>query len=192
MKYGSRPFGLFFASLTMRTFRLVIFACLSTAFAAHAGTKFWTGAVNGNFSNSGNWVGGTPVAGDDLIFQTTATQLVVTNDFSPNRAFNSLFFQGTNYFVRGNPILVTNGITSDNTQGANHIDADVDVRGSQFWTCLGFLAVLELIKRGHADVDQSENFGEITVRRGSGDARADVGLIDEYEGAPRTDVEPEA
>jgi len=55
-----------------------------------------------------------------------------------------------------------------------------------------FLAVLELIKRGHAEVDQSENFGEITVRRGSGDARADVDVIDEYEGAPPTDAEPEA
>jgi segregation and condensation protein A len=53
-----------------------------------------------------------------------------------------------------------------------------------------FLAVLELIKRGQADVDQSENFGEITVKRGSGEARVDVGTVDEYEGAPI--VEPEA
>src|SRR5258706_1637028 len=45
-----------------------------------------------------------------------------------------------------------------------------------------FLAVLELIKRGHADVDQSENFGEITVKRGSGEARIDAGAVDEYEG----------
>lgn len=52
-----------------------------------------------------------------------------------------------------------------------------------------FLAVLELIKRGHAEVDQNENFGEITVRRGSGGARSDVGAVDEYEGAPI--VEPE-
>jgi segregation and condensation protein A len=47
-----------------------------------------------------------------------------------------------------------------------------------------FLAVLELIKRGHAEVDQTENFGEITVRRGSGEARTDVGAVDEYEGVP--------
>jgi segregation and condensation protein A len=51
-----------------------------------------------------------------------------------------------------------------------------------------FLALLELIKRGQADVHQIENFGEITVRRGSGDARADV-EVDEYEGAPPTDAE---
>jgi segregation and condensation protein A len=47
-----------------------------------------------------------------------------------------------------------------------------------------FLAVLELIKRGQAEVDQTENFGEITVCRGSGEARAEAGPIDEYEGAP--------
>src|SRR5437016_6054694 len=140
MKYGSRLICLLLTRLGAHTLKLGVFGCLLTTFVANGGQKFWTGAVNGNFSNSGNWVGGTPVAGDDLIFQTTATQLLVTNDFSPNRAFNSLFFQGTNYFVRGNPILVTNGITSDNVQGANHIDADVDVRGSQFWTCLGVLA----------------------------------------------------
>jgi chromatin segregation and condensation protein Rec8/ScpA/Scc1 (kleisin family) len=52
-----------------------------------------------------------------------------------------------------------------------------------------FLAVLELIKRGQAEVDQTENFGEITVRRGSGDARPDTGAVDEYEGAPIIDPE---
>jgi segregation and condensation protein A len=54
-----------------------------------------------------------------------------------------------------------------------------------------FLAVLELIKRGQAEVDQSENFGEITVRRGSADARANVGTVDEYEGVPVIDPEVE-
>jgi chromatin segregation and condensation protein Rec8/ScpA/Scc1 (kleisin family) len=52
-----------------------------------------------------------------------------------------------------------------------------------------FLAVLELIKRGQAEVDQTQNFGEITVRRGSGEARPDAGAVDEYEGAPVMDPE---
>ncbi len=52
-----------------------------------------------------------------------------------------------------------------------------------------FLAVMELIKRGQADVDQSENFGEITVKRGSGEARIDAGAVDEYEGVPISDPE---
>lgn len=45
-----------------------------------------------------------------------------------------------------------------------------------------FLAVLELFKRGEAEIDQTENFGEIRVRRGSGDARADLAVVDEYDG----------
>src|SRR6266478_2320656 len=82
----------------------------------------------GSFIFAANWTpSGVPAAGDDLVFQPNnlVTQLLVTNDFSPNRAFSSLTFQGSNYFVRGNPILVTNGITVVNTVGANHIDADV-------------------------------------------------------------------
>jgi segregation and condensation protein A len=45
-----------------------------------------------------------------------------------------------------------------------------------------FLALLEMFKRGEAEVDQSENFGEIVVRQGSTEPSTDV--IDEYEGAP--------
>jgi len=130
---------------------------------ARAGVKLWTGAVNGNFNNAGNWSGGTPVAGDDLIFQTTAVRFVVTNDFSPNRAFNSLFFQGTNYFVRGNPILVTNGISSNNSFGPNTIDADVDVRGSQFWDASGALASMDF----NGDINLNAN--TLTVRAATGD-----------------------
>ncbi|HEV2686641.1 MAG TPA: segregation/condensation protein A [Actinomycetota bacterium] len=55
-----------------------------------------------------------------------------------------------------------------------------------------FLAVLELIKRGQADVDQTENFGEITVKRGIGDVRIDAGAVDEYEGAPIAEPEADA
>ncbi|MCX6925135.1 MAG: hypothetical protein NT154_18265 [Verrucomicrobia bacterium] len=113
--------------------------------SARAGIKFWTGAVNGNFNNSGNWSGGTPVAGDDLIFQANVlvTRLVATNDFSPNRAFNTITFQGSNYVVRGNVLLVTNGISSLNSIGPNTVDADVDVRASQFWAASGALATLD-------------------------------------------------
>jgi segregation and condensation protein A len=46
-----------------------------------------------------------------------------------------------------------------------------------------FLALLEMFKRGEAEVDQSENFGEIVVRRGTKESGADE-PVDEYEGAP--------
>src|SRR5262245_55075000 len=105
-------------------------ALLGLALPASGAARFWDGSANGNFSTAGNWVGGiAPLAGDDLVFQAGITQLLVTNNFSPNRAFNSVLFQGSNYFVRGNPIILTNGLTSINPVGTNHVDADVEVRG---------------------------------------------------------------
>ncbi len=44
-----------------------------------------------------------------------------------------------------------------------------------------FLAVLELIKRGEADVSQAQSFGEIAVTRIDGAASAAI-VIDEYDG----------
>ncbi len=132
--------------------------------SAEAASRFWDGSANGNFSTAVNWVGGVaPVAGDDLVFQTGITQLLVTNDFSPNRAFNSILFQGSNYFVRGNPILITNGITSLNPVGANRIDADVDVRAAQFWEASGALAVLDV----NGDINLNAHL--LTVRANTGD-----------------------
>lgn len=48
-----------------------------------------------------------------------------------------------------------------------------------------FLAVLELIKRGQATVEQAENFGDIVISRSDStpDPR-EVIVVDEYEGAP--------
>ena len=134
--------------------------------SAHGAVKTWTGGGvgNGNFNVSGNWFpSGAPAAGDDLVFQAGVTQLLVTNDFSPNRAFNSLLFQGSNYFVRGNAILITNGINSINPVGVNHIDADVDVRAAQFWEASGPLASLDI----NGDINLNANL--LTVRANTGD-----------------------
>ncbi|HEY0549574.1 MAG TPA: hypothetical protein VGF13_08230, partial [Verrucomicrobiae bacterium] len=132
--------------------------------SAEAASRFWDGSANGNFSTAANWVGGVaPVAGDDLVFQTSVTQLLVTNDFSPNRAFHSLLFQGSNYFVRGNSILVTNGINSINPVGANHIDADVEVRAAQIWETQGPLASMDI----NGDINLNAHL--LTVRANTGD-----------------------
>jgi hypothetical protein len=59
-----------------------------------AASRFWDGSSDGNFATAANWVGGVaPVAGDDLVFQAGITRLLVTNNFSPNRAFNTILFQ---------------------------------------------------------------------------------------------------
>src|SRR5713226_3440767 len=82
MKYGSRPICLLVTRLGAHTFKLGVLAWLFMTFVAHGGTKLWSGTINGNFSNGGNWVGGVaPAAGDDLFFQLGVAQLLVTNDF---------------------------------------------------------------------------------------------------------------
>lgn len=54
-----------------------------------------------------------------------------------------------------------------------------------------FLALLELIKQGEADVDQADVFGDIEVRRkGEGASIEDVvARVDEYRGAPEGDAQ---
>jgi fibronectin-binding autotransporter adhesin len=132
--------------------------------AAHGASRFWDGSSSGNFNTAANWVGGVaPVAGDDLVFQAGITQLLVTNNFNPNRAFNTILFQGSNYFIRGSALLITNGINSINPAGANHIDADVEVRASQPWEASGSLAVLDV------NGDIALNASTLTVRANTGD-----------------------
>jgi autotransporter-associated beta strand protein len=149
--------------MKIKVFLLVIVA-LALVGPAGAAPRFWDGSINGNFNNAGNWAGNVvPVAGDDLIFQAGVTRLLVTNDFSPNRAFTTITFQGSNYFVRGNPLLLTNGILSFNPVGANHIDADVQVRASQFWEAQGALSSLDV------NGDVALNANTLTVRANTGD-----------------------
>src|ERR1041385_4648068 len=153
------------ATRSMLSMALVFFLVAAFLPATHGGTKFWTGSNNGNFNNAGNWSpSGAPAAGDDLVFQPPpVTRLLVTNDFSPNRGFNSITFQGSNYFVRGNALLLTNGITALNLTGANHIDADVDVRASQPWEATGPTASLDV----NGDINLRAN--TLTVRANTGD-----------------------
>ena len=115
-------------------------ACWSALAAVNAGaaTKTWDGSSSGNWATAANWSGGTvPVAGDDLVFPGGVTRLAVTNDFSPNRNFNSLTFLGTNYTVRGNSIILTNGIrmgTLGNTQASpntNTIEANIQLQAAE-------------------------------------------------------------
>src|SRR5262249_23013107 len=144
----------------------LLLALALAAPSAQGASKFWTGNVNGNMSAGGNWVGNVaPAAGDDLVFQVNSLVglLLVTNNFSPNRAFNTILFQGSNYFVRGNTLLVTNGISSINSVGANHIDAAVDVRASQNWEATGPLASLDF----NGDINLNAN--TLTVRANTGD-----------------------
>ncbi len=89
----------------------------------------WTGAVNGNWSNGGNWSGGTaPNAGDNLIFPSGASNLSNTNDLPQNTIFNSITLSGSGYTLGGNDIVLgpgLAGITDSVSSGGNTISLNI-------------------------------------------------------------------
>ena len=89
----------------------------------------WTGAVNGNWSNGGNWSGGTaPNAGDNLIFPSGASNLSNTNDLPQNTIFNSITLTGSGYTLGGNDIVLgpgLAGITDSVSSGGNTISLNI-------------------------------------------------------------------
>jgi hypothetical protein len=84
---------------------------------ACAATKYWTGAVDRNWSTPGNWVGGVaPINGDDLFFWAryfTAANLETRNDV-PGLALNSLSIASahTKFVFEGQPLSVVNGVSN--------------------------------------------------------------------------------
>ena len=93
---------------------LVVFLCL-VAFtvppSAIAGPHTWSGAVNGNWNNAGNWsAGGVPAIGEanlTISFPGSATRTVMTNNIGA-LTFQAMTFSGSNYVLRGASALSFN------------------------------------------------------------------------------------
>jgi len=90
----------------------------------------WTGAVNNNWTNSGNWNNGVPATGDDVTIPTgsnvtiTSVPAISLNSLTVNRTCT---FQaasgGTSVTITGN-FTVASGVTftSGNSSGGNNIN----------------------------------------------------------------------
>jgi autotransporter-associated beta strand protein len=99
--------------------------------------RFWTGAggTDANWSNSGNWSGGVlPVNGDDLVFNAVLNNLDNTNNLLTT--VNSITLLGPSYKLRGNPLIVTNGISGQQAPGNNFIELNVTLGAAQTFDCL--------------------------------------------------------
>lgn len=109
----------------------------SSALTANGAVKTWGGGGgSGNWSVAGNWTGGVPpVSGDDVVFQGGAANLVNTNNL-PNLRLNSITFTGSGYTVRGNSIVVTNGISGQQASGANTFEIAVTLGAAQTFDCV--------------------------------------------------------
>ncbi|QEL16832.1 Ig-like domain repeat protein [Limnoglobus roseus] len=84
----------------------------------------WTGAVNANWSDAGNWSGAI-AAGDDLIFPGGAATLSPVNDFAGGTTFASISVLGAGYNLSGNAVAVTAGLSA--TYGAGTSTSTLDV-----------------------------------------------------------------
>ncbi|MEA2240119.1 MAG: hypothetical protein QOC81_4843 [Thermoanaerobaculia bacterium] len=91
-----------------------------------AASHIWSGAVNEQFSNPGNWSGGSP-AGDanaDLSFPGGARP-AARNDIA-NLSVRSISFSARDYSITGNAIRFgQNAEIMDSTEGGNVISCDI-------------------------------------------------------------------
>jgi autotransporter-associated beta strand protein len=93
--------------------------------AAPGSVRIWTGAgfPHTNWANGLNWMGVViPMTDDDIVFPSDAPGMTNFNNLPARTAFNSITLGGPGYFLfSGSPFIVSAGISSTNTTGANTI-----------------------------------------------------------------------
>ena len=93
----------------------------------------WTGGgMNNNWSDAGNWGGGTLYPGVRLIFGWPARQANV-NDIATTLGWVQLTNGGFN--LSGAPVTLQSGLT--NTAGVNTWNLDTSLAAAQTWSCAG-------------------------------------------------------
>lgn len=90
-------------------------------------TKAWSGAVNGLWSEPGNWGGVLPVNGDTLVFPPGASNKASTNDLV-GLVVSTIQLNDGGYTLSGNGILLTGAVSSDPSAGENTIAFPVDAQ----------------------------------------------------------------
>ena len=116
---------------------LVIGLCLVTLVRRSEGAvRNWTGAggADASWSNGGNWSGGTlPVDGDDLVFNAVTLNQGNTNNLLTG--VSSITFLGSGYSLNGNPLVVTNGVSGQQSSGSNFIELNLTLGATQTFDC---------------------------------------------------------
>lgn len=96
---------------------------------ASAATKTWIGSNGSQWSVPANWSpSGSPVDGDSLVFPSTASIRITTNDIS-NLTVVGLQFTSSGYTISGNALTVSG---TYGTTGGNTINAPLTFVGTAF------------------------------------------------------------
>src|ERR1051326_5705511 len=84
-----------------------------------AATRTWVGlGSDGLWTTPANWSGGTvPAASDDVIFLNSAVQKGTVNNLVTS--LHSITFGGGGFSISGNTLVLTNGIKTTRSTGAN-------------------------------------------------------------------------
>ena len=101
-------------------------------------TRVWTGAsaAGGAWTDSDNWAGGVPNAGDDLIFPPGASRLAAnTNDFPNSTTLGSITLGVGGCVLLGNSISLNNGLVSTNDTGTNTVGLSLTLNSNQTFRC---------------------------------------------------------
>src|SRR5439155_21602887 len=101
--------------------------------AAHT----WTGVTGNLWSDSGNWMAGSPTASEQnvtLTFPAGTTNTINTNDI-PGLTIGSILFSADGYSINGNAITLAGGITADaGVTAMATFNLDTALSARQAWT----------------------------------------------------------
>ncbi len=137
------------------TFHLLLLAPLVATAAVN---RTWDGSASGNWSNGANWVGGVaPAAGDSLTFPVNATRYVTTNNFAAGMAFGGIAIHGSNYFFRGNSLVLEDDLRALAQGGSVTFDLAITINSpnaltqfeSRFGSLLRFNNTLHIADANH-------------------------------------------
>ncbi len=114
---------------------LCLLALLFPVTTACAATRTWDGSSSGAWGAGANWVGNVaPTNGDDLVFPANAARFTITNDIA-NLNPGSITLSGSNYFLRGNVITLSSGITANYSNGTSTVDFPMRLGAAQTFMC---------------------------------------------------------
>ena len=137
------------SKLWLRSWAIVVLLVGGWSAGAAADTKTWTGAIDALWSTTGNWAGGTPSAGDRVVFPVSASNRTNTNDLSAGTVFFDITFLGSSYVINGNTIGLSAGIPASNGSN-NRINADLQLTAPQ--TLRGAFCCAGLTLAGNIDI----------------------------------------
>ena len=91
-------------------------------------TSTWLGTVDANWLTNGNWTT-PPVASNDLVFPSAASNLTNTNNIAAGTAYGSLSIAGSGYSIGGNSASFTS-IDASQTTGSSTVSMPVVLAGT--------------------------------------------------------------